>query len=480
LPFAVLQQHARALDAGRAPILPSPEVALFSYLFYYEARDGSLRYGGAPPSPEEEGRLRAALADFSPACGESQLVPIGRLRAPGVPGGDELAWSVLLQTDEQGAVRRVFGLRVDERALAKELFAPLTTQPIDCDCPGNVVPASLASAGATHRAASFVLRDAADRVVLRSEPQYEDVPAARQALSPETPFPGWTVEVSVNPAVVRPLLPYGGRGAPWPVLATMGAVVLSSGLLALVALRRDRQLWRARQDFVSNVTHELKTPLARVRLFNELLLADRQEDGEKRAHYRRVIDRECRRLTLLLDRVLDFARSERGTFRYQKAATDLREVVRDAIETVQASAEPSRVVARLDPVPAVWADAAALQQVVLNLLDNALKYSPGDRPVEITLSAEPHAVRLTVRDQGCGIPEWERERIFDAYYRVEAGDAQSTSGSGLGLALVRRAVEAHQGRIELQSEVGRGSVFSVVLPLRGEPEPRPAPVRAQA
>jgi two-component system phosphate regulon sensor histidine kinase PhoR len=285
----------------------------------------------------------------------------------------------------------------------------------------------------------------------------------RQALSPDTPFVGWTVEVAVNPTVVRPLLPNGGRGAPWTVLALMAAVVLSSGLLAFLALHRDRQLWRTRQDFVSNVTHELKTPLARIRLFNELLLADRQEDAGRRSYYRGVIDRECRRLTLLVERVLDFSRSEHAAHRPRREALDLRRVVEDAIQGL--GGEPGRVVCRLEPVPPVMGDAHALGQVVLNLVDNALKYSPDDQPVEVSLRADAGAVKLLVRDHGCGIPQAERERIFEDFYRVESGDAQRASGSGLGLALVRRAVAAHGGRVDVASEVGRGSAFSVSLPL---------------
>jgi signal transduction histidine kinase len=474
--FAVLQHHARVLEAGRAAALPVPTSSLARYFFAYEAARRKLEFAGAAPLRGEADRLKTTLEEHAPACGANQLVALGRLRAAPQRGADDIAWSVVLQTDQRGALRRAVGFRAAEQTVAQTLFAPLASQPIECDCPSNVIPASLASAGATNRAASFVLRDAAGRVVFRSEPAYPDATPVTQPLSSETPFPGWTLEVAVNPAVVRPLLPNGGEGAPAGLLALMAAAVLGSGLLAFFALHRDRQLWRARQDFVSNVTHELKTPLARIRLFNELLLADRQEDAEKRGHYRTVIDRECRRLTLLVERVLDFSRSERGGRRLQKEPVDLRRVVEEAIESL--AADPSRVVTELRPVPMLAGDAQALQQVVSNLLDNALKYSPEDRPVAVSLMAGDAVVTLRVRDQGCGIPASERERIFDEFYRVESGDTQRASGTGLGLALVRRAVAAHGGRIEVESEVGRGSAFTVTLPLSlsgGVPAPSRLP-----
>jgi len=462
-PFAALQQHARAFEAGRASVLPAPKHELARYFFLYQGGDRSLSFSGASPSPEETRRLRAALESFAHGCGPNELVPLGRLRAAPERGASDIAWSVLLQTDAHAGVRRVSGFRVAEETVAHKLFAPLASQPIVCECPTNVVPASMASAGSTNKAAWFVLRDAAGGIVFQSEPAYPDAPSVRQALSPDTPFPGWTVEVAVNPEVVRPLLPNRGRGASWAALAAMAAVVVSSGLLAFLALHRDRQLWRARQDFVSNVTHELKTPLARIRLFNELLLADRQDDALKRSHYRRVIDRECRRLTMLVERVLDFSRGERAGRRYQKQAVDLRRLVSEAIEGV--AAEPGRVISRLDPLPPLCGDPQALQQVVLNLLDNALKYSPECRPVEVSLTLERGSMKLCVRDQGCGIPASEHRRIFDEFYRVESGDTQRAAGSGLGLALVRRAVAAHGGRIDVESEVGCGSSFIVTLPL---------------
>jgi len=477
-PFAALQQHVRALDAGRPSVLHPPRSDIARYFFEYDARDGRLAFSGKPPAPEEAERLQATLAGFAPGCGANELVPLGRLAAAPRGEREAIAWSVLLQTDARAGVRRVVGFRADEATVARTLFAPLASQPIECDCPSNVVPASLASAGATNKAASFVMRDGSGQVVFRSAPAYPDAPAVRQALSPDTPFEGWTVEVAVNAAVVRPLLPSGGRGAPWAVLALMAAVVLSSGLLAFLALHRDRQLWRARQDFVSNVTHELKTPLARIRLFNELLLADRQEDAGKRSYYRGVIDRECRRLTLLVERVLDFSRSERGAHRFQSEAVDLRRVVEEAIQGL--GGEPGRVVCRLDTVPPLVGDAQALGQVVLNLVDNALKYSPEDRPVEVSLSADAGALKLCVRDQGCGIPQAERERIFEEFYRVESGDAQRASGSGLGLALVRRAVAAHGGHVDVDSEVGRGSAFTVSLPLPAAAATTLAPSRLPA
>jgi two-component system phosphate regulon sensor histidine kinase PhoR len=310
--------------------------------------------------------------------------------------------------------------------------------------------------------------------VYSSRPQYGGAAAVQQPLSPELPFAGWTIEVAINPAVVQPFLPYGGRGVSWYVLALVGCLIPGSGILAFAALRGENRLFRLRQDFISSVSHDLRTPLARIRLFNELLMRGGQTDGAKRSHYRKVIDRECRRLTILIGNILDFSRHERGVKEYEKTALDLRKVVEDAMESFRAASDEGRfkLSTNLESVGLVMGDAQALEQVLINLLDNAVKYSPEGSLIEVSLVRVYKTARLSVADRGCGIPRREQRRIFEPFYRVgsQAGKDGAATGSGLGLALVLGAVRDHGGQVCVRSEPGAGSTFEITFPLCGAEE----------
>jgi two-component system sensor histidine kinase SenX3 len=294
---------------------------------------------------------------------------------------------------------------------------------------------------------------------------YDNASRVRRGLSNNIPFAGWTVEVAVDPGAVRPLLPYGGRDPSWLLLIVLGAVVVGSGALAATSLRRSAALVELRQAFIANVSHELKTPLARIRLLNELMLNGRQSDPERSSRYRRVIDRECRRLGFLVDNVLDFSRLEQTSRRADKAPVDLRSLTEETLESFRAaSAEaPLSLSARLESVPAVLGDPAALSQVLINLLDNAVKYSRPGAPIEVVLTSRAPYVELAISDHGCGIPAEEQDRIFEAFYRAD-GVQNRVAGSGLGLALVWQAVTDHGGRVSCESVMDRGSTFVVRLP----------------
>jgi signal transduction histidine kinase len=470
-PLAALRAHARR--PGPLPRPPWPEIR---YVFAYDRSSGRLATSGeTPPAPEREALLRTAGA-VGVTCRTDQALPFGRLGSLAAGGGateTAMEWSGIALADDEGRVERVYGIRLDERRAAAKLFVPLLSPDSACDCVKELLPGSLSSLSDPRRAVSFVLRDAAGQVVHRTEPSYSGPASVTSPLSSSLPFVGWTVEVAVNPEVVAPLLPYGGRGAPWTLLVLLGALALVAAALALRSRRREAELLRLRQDFVSNVSHELKTPLSRIRLFNELLMDARPVDPSRRQRYRGIIDRECRRLAFLVDNVLDFSRLDRGAAARAMTAVDLRRVAEEAVEAFRGASDEGRLslTARLEDVPPVQGDPHALAQVVVNLLDNAVKYSPAGSPVEVSLAKVDGGVRLAVADRGPGIPEAERERIFEEFYRIESGDTQRVAGSGLGLALVRRAVLAHGGRVSVAGRVGEGSTFSVWIPAAAREAP---------
>ncbi|NOU33939.1 MAG: two-component sensor histidine kinase [Polyangiaceae bacterium] len=244
------------------------------------------------------------------------------------------------------------------------------------------------------------------------------------------------------------------------------AVVVTGVVLVLVFIRRAANLSELQADFVSKVSHELRTPLTGIRLFVETL--ERAKDD--RATQEKCIEqlsKESERLSRLIERLLDWGRMEAGRKMY-----DLREEpVSGIIEESVAAFGPDRypdldfTVEVEENLPLVSADRAALVDAIGNLLSNARKY--GGTPPAVRLRARlegPDAVRIDVRDNGEGIPRGEQNRIFDKFYRIDDRLARMREGSGLGLAIVKHIVRAHGGRIELESEVQKGSTFSILLP----------------
>lgn len=364
-PFALLRSFAGARAGGRSAELPQPNQPVVDYFFLADTTSGTFKISGRNPPERERDILFELVSGINTRCSPNQLIPIGHLAslqsAEGKSSADSFPWSGLFETDERGDVLRICGLRLDLSQSVDRFLAPVITDPDDCHCTSGLLPASLAGIEDIRRAASFILRDAERKVVYSTQPRYNGAGVV-QDLSPDLPFAGWSIEVAINPAVVQPFLPYAGRGTPWFVLALVGCLILGSGALAFAALRGESQLFRLRQDFISNVSHELRTPLTRVRLFNELLMAGGQSDSEKSRHYRKVIDRECRRLTILIDNILDFSRLERGARKYGKTAVDLRATLEDALESFRTASDEGRfrLESFLEPVGLVVGDPQAL------------------------------------------------------------------------------------------------------------------------
>jgi signal transduction histidine kinase len=246
-------------------------------------------------------------------------------------------------------------------------------------------------------------------------------------------------------------------------------LMLLAGLyLVFTNVRRELHLSRLKSDFVANVSHELKTPLALIRLFAETLELGRVPGEEKARQYYRVINKESQRLTQLINNILDFSRIEAGRKEYRFVPTDVGAVVRDVVEAYRFPIEQQGFKLDLqieEDLPEVPVDPEALSQALLNLVNNAIKYSKNDYYLGLDVRRQDDHVVIAVTDHGVGIPRAEQEKIFDKFYRVENTLIHDTKGSGLGLALVRHIMDAHRGRVELTSSPGEGSTFRLILPL---------------
>jgi two-component system phosphate regulon sensor histidine kinase PhoR len=249
-----------------------------------------------------------------------------------------------------------------------------------------------------------------------------------------------------------------------------GAVtVLLAGLLVLVlAIRRERRANELKSEFISNVSHELKTPLSIITMFGEMLANGRTKGPEQANEYADIIWRESQRLGRLIDNVLDFAKIERGKGIYEFADSDVGEVVERAVDLVGrrlATAEMSIHVEIEPDLPHVKLDGNAFTLAVMNLIDNATKYAADGKKIELKLQRQGERIVLSVRDWGPGIDPDEQEQIFERFYRARAVRLKPIRGSGIGLALVRHIARAHHGDVIVESAPGKGSTFRLWLPV---------------
>jgi signal transduction histidine kinase len=265
------------------------------------------------------------------------------------------------------------------------------------------------------------------------------------------------------------------------VIAIAGGVII-----ALRMVKREMALAQLKSDFVSNVSHELKTPLTSINMFVEMLLLKLYENEAEAEEYLRVIQKESNRLIHLVERVLDFSRIEKGKKEFHYKQESIREVILSTVETFRTQLvenECEITVNLMDNLPQLQIDRDAISEALLNLLNNAVKYSFEEKKVTINAQTVNNYVAIEVIDNGIGIPEHQQKKIFEPFYRVNDLLSVEVEGSGLGLAFVKYIAEAHGGKVTVQSpvlepsvslkgklregKVGYGSKFTLLLPSSG-------------
>jgi signal transduction histidine kinase len=250
------------------------------------------------------------------------------------------------------------------------------------------------------------------------------------------------------------------------LIAASASAAIFAGYSALRSFRRQQRLAQLKSDFVSSVSHELRAPIASVRLMAEGLERGSVTETQKQQEYFRFIVQECRRLGSMIENVLDFSRIEQGRKEYAFEPTDLPKLVEQTtklMEPYAAERQVKLVTAVRTDVAEAQVDGRAIQQALVNLIDNAIKHSPQGAQVRVVLDGTD-PIRLSVEDRGPGIPAEERQKIFERFYRCGSELRRETQGVGIGLSIVKHIVDAHGGTIHVASETGKGSTFSIVLP----------------
>ena len=382
----------------------------------------------------------------------SQQVADGNFRAlPADSVGDELSELAHALSETAAQLERTVRTLTDERNFSAAVLGSMAEGVAVVDAAGRIVFANQAFAGVV----GAPLTECTGRPLLDVARQPDLAVAVQRALRD-----GEAVRIEIEFGAGRPRN-FNVTAARIDADAARGAV------LVLHDVSEIRRLERVRRDFVANVSHELRTPLTAVQGFAETLLSGALEDPSASRRFLQIIREHAARLGRLTDDLLKLSAIEAGKLALQLRALSVANLFEVCLETTRqlAAAKNIELVSE-DPasVPAMSGDLMRMQEVLQNLLDNAVQYTPPGGRITLRAWQEARDIVLCVADTGIGIPHAEQERIFERFYRVDAARSREAGGTGLGLSIARHIIEAHGGRIWVESEVGQGSRFFVSIP----------------
>ena len=343
-----------------------------------------------------------------------------------------------------GATSRIWGLIIDAAGLREYVLRPALN---------GLFPSG---------EASWVVRGR-DGAALRSSEKAASGPPVFKTNFISN-FPDWALEIHQPPPRLIKTFLLSRRGLYSFVFLLIAGILVFGLILTLRSVSHELELARMKSDFVSTVSHEFKSPLTSIRQLAEMLQSGRVPSEERRQKYYDVLLEQSERLALLTDNILSLAKIESGRAALKLESTDIAALLADVTASIQERVRHEGFTIGLGidgPLPPVAADRAALGQAVTNLIDNAVKFSGESRKIEVRASHEGQAVAIAVHDFGIGIRQEDRARVFERFYRAGDELTRTVKGSGLGLALVREIVEAHRGKVLVESEPGQGSLFTI-------------------
>ena len=312
----------------------------------------------------------------------------------------------------------------------------------------------------------WMVKGRGDRTILQSENSPTGSITVRTNF--EGGFPSWFVELYQNEPDLFQTFLFSRRGIYLLMFILLAGILIFGLILTTRTIARELELSRMKSDFVSTISHEFKSPLSSIRQLSEMLQSGRVPSEEYRRQYYDVLVEQSERLSLLIDNILDFSKIEGGKKEFDFRMIDLSALLHETVSAIQDQVRYKNfeISLKIDKsLPIIRADRAAVAQSVTNLIDNAVKYSGNARKITVSASTDDQQVVIEIEDYGIGIRKEEIEKVFERFYRGGDELTRKVKGSGLGLALVKQIVEAHGGSVSVESEPGKGSRFTVVLPL---------------
>ena len=424
-------------------------------------KDGAFRDEADYLSKMFDGWLKMDFGDMT-----EKLVKLHKKGTPyifepeWVPRGDKRAYqatALFVVNGEDKASSAIAGVALDAEYLKDQFFPEMLD---------DVISRNVSDSQTDKNHAAMMLRGKYESAALAQSSGWDGgTPEVERNL--EGAFSGLILAIKLKGTTLAAI---GERFARISFLTLAALSLVLAGGIALTYrnVTKEMALARLKSDFVSNVSHELRTPLSLIRLYAETLEMGRLTSPEKYQEYYRIIRKESERLTALINNILDFSRIEAGRKEYDFRETDMSELVHNTLDSYRYQLEQNgfQFEEKIDEVPPMRVDREAMARSLLNLVNNALKYSQDRKYIGVNLYRDNGSVKLEVVDQGIGIPHQEQQKIFEKFYRVGDPLVHNTKGSGLGLSLVRHIVQAHGGEVAVDSAPGQGSKFTIVLPVK--------------
>jgi signal transduction histidine kinase len=283
-------------------------------------------------------------------------------------------------------------------------------------------------------------------------------------------FPPWRVEFFSNGTESLGFMNVRKSYYFWTILTVL--VLLTFGTVLVVrTITHEMEVLRIKSDFVSSVSHEFKTPITSIKALVERLQQEKVKSSHKKKNYYAIISKDADKLNSLVRNILDFSKVEEGRKEFVFQETDVAQLVKDEIENFKKEKIYAgiRIDLQISPdIPNLYVDRESFSLALDNLLENSFKFSPERKGILVEVKKDAENVRVDVKDKGMGIPSEEMDKIFDKFYQGKNAAQQSIKGTGLGLALVKHTVEAHGGKVLVESNVGQGSTFSLIFPVRNK------------
>jgi signal transduction histidine kinase len=280
-------------------------------------------------------------------------------------------------------------------------------------------------------------------------------------------FPGWHLKFSIKDDDIFKSTSQKQVGIYlWTAILVI-LLILISGAIATQAINRQVKTNRLKNDFIATATHELKTPLASMRVLVDTLLSGHTTDPQQAHEYLELIAKENLRLSRLIDNFLTFSRMERNKRAFDRIKADPGEIVNAAADAMQTKFNHNSCLFNMtidDHLPSIMSDKDAMVTVLVNLLDNAYKYSYDNKKIELNVFAESQQVCFSVKDNGIGMTRKQQKKIFNRFYQADSSLSRQAEGTGLGLSIVKFIIDAHKGKMTIDSEPGNGSEFIVKIP----------------